>query len=103
MGVAVAECWLGWGLGCEVEIEVEDWGVGATALLYAESHSRFVVSVPAHKLQAFLELMGTHCHVLGRATSKPRMWVCHHGDPIINLPVQALLDAWQGGSVGRVS
>jgi len=103
LAVALAECCFGSGLGCEVEIEVADWGVGATALLYAESHSRFVVSVPAHKLQAFLELMGTHCHVLGRATSKPRMWVCHHGDPIINLPVQALLDAWQGGSVGRVS
>ncbi len=103
LAVALAECCFGSGFGCEVEISVDPWGLSPTALLYAESHSRFVVSVPAYKLQPFLEHMGDRCHVLGRACTKPRMWVCHHGEPIIILENDRLLEAWQGGSVGGVS
>ena len=80
---------------------MDAWELSPTALLYAESHSRFVVSVPAHKLQAFLELMGDHCHVLGRATLWPHMWVCHHGEPIIDLWIGHLLEAWQSGLGGE--
>jgi phosphoribosylformylglycinamidine synthase II len=100
LAVALAECCFGSGFGCEVEISVEDWGLTPTQLLYSESHSRFVTSVPAHKLQAFLERMGDHCHVLGRATLWPHMWVCHQGEPIIDLWIGHLLEAWQGGDLG---
>jgi len=103
LAVALAECCFGSGFGCEVEISVEKWGLSPTALLYSESHSRFVASVPAHKLQAFLELMGDHCLVLGRATLWPHMWVCSQGEPIIDQYIGHLLEAWQGGSVGGVS
>ncbi len=103
LAVALAECCFGSGFGCEVEISVDAWDLTPTQLLYSESHSRFVASVPAHKLQAFLELMGEHCHVLGRATLWPHMWVCHQGEPIIDVWIGHLLDAWQGGSVGGVS
>ena len=103
LAVALAECCFGSGLGCEVEISVDPWELSPTALLYAESHSRFLVSVPAYKLQRFLEHMGGHCHVLGRACTEPRMWVCSQGEPIINLQLQQLLEAWQGGSVGGVA
>ena len=103
LAVALAECCFGSGFGCEVEISVDKWGLSPTALLYSESHSRFVASVPAHKLQAFLEHMGDHCHVLGRATLWPHMWVCSQGEPIIDVWIGHLLEAWQGGSVGGVA
>jgi phosphoribosylformylglycinamidine synthase II len=101
LAVALAECCFGSGFGCEAEISVDKWGLDPTRLLYSESHSRFVASVPAHKLQAFLELMGDHCHVLGRATLWPHMWVCHRGEPIIDLWIGHLLEAWQGGLGGE--
>ncbi len=102
LGVALAECCFGSGFGCEAEISVDAWGLEPSALLWSESHSRFVVSVPAHKLQAFLEVMGEHCHVLGRATLWPHMWICYQGEPIIDLYIGDLLEAWQGGAVGGV-
>jgi phosphoribosylformylglycinamidine synthase II len=101
LAVALAECCFGSGFGCEAEISVDKWGLTPTQLLYSESHSRFVASVPAHKLQAFLEHMGDHCHVLGRATLWPHMWVCHHGEPIIDLYIGHLLEAWQSGLGGE--
>jgi phosphoribosylformylglycinamidine synthase len=100
LGVALAECCFGGGLGCEVE--VSGWDLGRHASLFAESHSRFVASVRSQDLPAVREIMGEHAHVLGVVTEAPRMAVRHRGEALFDLPVSALLEAWRSGPAAVV-
>jgi phosphoribosylformylglycinamidine synthase len=102
LGVALAECCFGSGLGCEVELEVPGWDLCPHALLFAESHSRFVASLRPEHLPAVREIMGEHAHVLGVVTEAPRMAVRHRGEALIDLPVPALLQAWRSGPAAVV-
>ncbi|MFH1465494.1 MAG: AIR synthase-related protein [Pseudomonadota bacterium] len=100
LGVALAECCFGSGLGCEVS--VEGWDLGRHALLFSESHSRFVASLRAEDLPALRQVLGEHCHVLGVVTEEPRMRVRHRDTPLMDLDVSALLEAWRAGPVAVV-
>ena len=95
LGVALAESCFGAQLGCHVELR--GWGLDALTLLFSESHSRFLASVRPQRLEALQELLGEACRPLGRVTEEPRLRAALRGEPLLDLPVAALQQAWADG------
>ncbi|MBK7528118.1 MAG: phosphoribosylformylglycinamidine synthase [Sphingobacteriales bacterium] len=97
--VALTECTFG-GLGAKIEVSGllnTNQDVNLQAILFAESHSRFVVSVaPAHQI-SFEAIMGKRAILLGQVTAQPQLIVTCQNTTCIDLPTEALLHAWDAG------
>ncbi len=98
LAVALAESAFGGNFG--VEVELPDNGLSLNALLFAESHSRFVVSVAAQHRRDFEALFGDDAHLLGEVrASRDKFVVRHNGQTVIDLDVSDLLNSWRAGLV----
>ncbi|MBD3289377.1 phosphoribosylformylglycinamidine synthase, partial [candidate division KSB1 bacterium] len=95
LAVALAESAFGGNYGLDVDVSHDD--LDANATLFAESHSRFIVSVSPQHQQDFEELFGADCSLLGKVISDRDIRIRWAGAELINLPVQKVLDAWRGG------
>lgn len=70
MAIALAECCIGGGLGALVALPI--WpDVGALAMLFGESHSRFVVSVAPENVGAFEAALGSDARFAGLVAEAP--------------------------------
>lgn len=96
LAVALAECLLGTGLGLDVALNGFD-GLGLPAMLFAESHSRFVVSVQAAHQQRFEALLGHRAIFLGQVTNTGRMIVTHQAQKVIDARMDDVLQVWSHG------
>ena len=97
LAVALAESAFGGNLG--VEVDLPDNGLSLNALLFAESHSRFVVSVAPEHRQAFEARLADDAQLLGEVTSDGMFTVRFKGQTVIDLPVSDLLTSWRSGLV----
>ncbi|GAA5417433.1 phosphoribosylformylglycinamidine synthase subunit PurL [Paraliobacillus ryukyuensis] len=91
LGVALAESlFTDQQLGCEVNV-TED----ATAALFSETQSRFLLSVkPEH--QAAFEATIADAHLLGYVTDTSRLVVHHNNEALIDESVTQLQSLWKG-------
>lgn len=90
IGVALAESVIGAnGLGAEVSLDGE-----AVTALFSESQSRFILSVKAEQQEEFESL--TDAVLIGRVIDTPVLKVAVAGEPVIQLEVEEMKDAWKG-------
>lgn len=95
LAVALAECTFGQNIGATVELS--SGGLRLDSLLFGETQSRVVVSLPESKLDLLLELAmheNVPASVIGQ-TGGDRLAVCVDGHEAINLPVNRMKEAWQ--------
>ena len=101
LAVALAESTFGNLLGAEVELKTA--GLRRDSLLFGESQSRVLVSLPQDRLACLQELAGQHqvpLQVLGR-TGGDRLKVYLDGRQVINLRVEEMHAAWSK-ALGRL-
>jgi phosphoribosylformylglycinamidine synthase II len=99
LSVALAECAFSSyrkpAVGCTINIEGE---FSQAALLFAETPSRILLSVPAVNVEAILGMAGEHkvtAAVIGR-TGGERLVMAVNGETIIDHPVAEVEAAWRG-------
>ena len=102
LAVAVAECAIGGRLGCDIDIDRVAEGIGVCAALYAESHSRFLVSVPPSDVCAFESLLGSRSTFLGEVTNSACIVIGSGGQTLVDLPLDQAVGAWKSGLEGIV-
>ena len=91
LAVTVVESAFGGALG--VDISLNTLGDLPTHVkLFSESHSRFVVSIRPENQASFEALMGDKASYLGKVSSDKQVKI----DQVIDLPTDALLEAWSG-------
>ena len=94
LGVALAESAFGGGLGATIQLDGIKPNLDALHLLFAESHSRFLVSVaPAHQA-AFEALFGASAKYLGEVSQKPELQLSHQGQTLGSWTLAQLHQAW---------
>ncbi|MFP4257654.1 MAG: AIR synthase-related protein [Desulfovermiculus sp.] len=101
LGVAAAEMCIGGNLGAELHLDRvsvsgnEDYAL--EELLYSETPSRLLVSVPEEKTQAFEELFAGQCMArVGTVRAEPVLTVRRGQETLLTETVQELRKAWQG-------
>ena len=95
LAVALAECTFGGGFGANIELP--DFGIGPTAELFSESHSRFVATIRPESRERFEETLGDRARGLGVVTEEPRITVTQGDRMIIERSVARLQEAWTAG------
>ena len=95
--IALAECVFGGRFGAAIEVGYT--GLPLITELFSESHSRFVVSVPAKYQSAFESLMGTDCRFLGAVTETEALHISFEGVSVALLTKDEMLDKWRNGLV----
>jgi phosphoribosylformylglycinamidine synthase len=91
LAVTVVESAFGGALG--VDISLDTLGdLPIHVKLFSESHSRFVVSIRPENQASFEALMGDKASYLGKVSSDKQVKIAQ----LIDLPTEALLEAWSG-------
>ncbi len=90
LAVAVAECIMDGKVGANVKISGE-----TVTALFAESQSRFIVSVPADKKAEFERLVDATC--IGEVVANTELTiVSESGEPVIQVATKELQETWRG-------
>ncbi len=92
--MALTEATFG-GVGASITLPRSDLPVAAQ--LFAETHSRFLVSVRPENERAFERTMEGDCQRLGRAGGDRVRIDATSGERLVDLPVEALLVAFRRG------
>ena len=101
LAVALAECCFGRDeLGAALTLPVGS--LSATAALFSESHSRFVVTVAPEDVWAFESILEERATRLGTVTDNGRLQVQHGSTVLLDADTQALRAAWTNGPVNEV-
>ena len=105
LAVALAEMTFGTGLGLEIDVDpvatsIEGGGAldsprRVQAALYAESPSRFVVTVKPEHRARFEEILGGAAVRIGETTAEPRFRLSGQGRRLVDCPCGELERAWQ--------
>jgi phosphoribosylformylglycinamidine synthase len=97
-GLVVAVCESAIGTEFGVELDVSELGeLSLNAILFSESHSRFIVSIKQGNKTEFEKLMGSDSLFLGKVNSTKRFIVNRGGGKIIDLEIAKLQEAWDKG------
>ena len=104
LAVAVAECCFGRDtLGADLDLGGSLPGeLLLNALLFSESHSRFVVSVAPEDEWAFESIFEARATRIGVVTGGGELRVRHAGQKVISVLTTALRNAWTNGPVNRL-
>lgn len=98
LAVALVESAFGGEFG--VEATLDNLGTLTDPVkLFSESHSRFVVSIRPENQAAFEAILGDKAYLLGKVTANKQIKISSNNNSLIDLPTEALLDAWAGGLV----
>nr|GFC48988.1 hypothetical protein [Tanacetum cinerariifolium] len=96
-----AECAFGRdNLGVDIDLDMEANPVGRLsreAILFSESHSRFVVTVAPEDDDAFKKILGDRAYYLGLVTGDGRLKIQHQGQMLIDASATELRTAWTNG------
>ena len=99
LGVALAESAFAGGFGIQVELsQVEvDQTIRADKLLFSESQSRLLLTIPAEKKKVFEALfVGQSCSLIGRVTEQPDLIINGvQRQNLVHVPIEHLKQAWQ--------
>ncbi len=99
LAVGIAESVLGTGLGVSVDIDsiMDKANIDVNAVLFSESHSRFIVSVRQENKDNFEKILGNRATLIGKVTKDKKLVVSCKGEEIINIDTDELLKAWETG------
>ncbi|MBN1425527.1 phosphoribosylformylglycinamidine synthase [Candidatus Fermentibacteria bacterium] len=100
LAVALAESALGSCLGIRVDMEAVQSDLDAA--LFAESHSRFVVSVAPKNCPIFESIMDDDCQLIGEVTGSNRLLFSWGIEPIIDLELEEVVRRWRSGLEGLI-
>lgn len=103
LGVALAECVIGGRLGAHVHLERIEAPkrVSTIALLFSESPSRLLVSVPKERVEQFQKLIdGVEGAQIGQVTGDGRLSVTRHRRAVLVAGLDQLTAAWRTGPMG---
>jgi len=95
LAVALAESAFGGNLGADIELPLD--GLSVNAALFAESHSRFIVSVDPQNQTAFESIFKSDSQFLGIVVSEKQLRIQNSNNEVINLSSEKMLAAWQNG------
>lgn len=98
LSVALAESCFGSGLGANVKLPCGD--LSTLAWLYGESCSRLLVTVTPQRAGELEALFGPRATLLGDVTTDPTLTIHRCKNVLLQLPVSALLQAWDTGLEG---
>ncbi|HEY9766386.1 MAG TPA: phosphoribosylformylglycinamidine synthase subunit PurL [Chroococcales cyanobacterium] len=101
LGVCFAEMAFAGGMGLRIQLEriPRKGDLREDELLFSESSSRLVVTVPPSEQRAFEEAMkGQHLALVGVVTKEPILRIEGNQGISIDLELQKLKKAWQGGA-----
>jgi phosphoribosylformylglycinamidine synthase len=96
LAVALAESAFGASLGAEINLGSLPQDLSNEALLFAESHSRFVVSVRPENKEAFETIMGNRAFYLGKVGGT-QLSITRNNQNLIQAKVDAMQKAWSSG------
>ena len=97
LAVALVESAIGGDLGLAIELDGVADGIGSTAALFSESHSRFVVSVRPESAGALEALFGSRATALGTVTSERSVRIDCGKQPLVDVELEPLRSAWTLG------
>ena len=103
LAVALAECAIGGRLGARVRLErlAAPSRTSTTGLLFGESPSRLLMSVPRQRRERFLALIdGLDGAEIGEVSGDARLHVSRHGRRTLRVEVERLAAAWSTGPAG---
>ena len=99
--VALAECSIGGGTGCSVDISRIPGPVNSMEdprILFCETPSRFLVSVAPQNSDQFLQIIGDNpVAEIGRVTDKKKLQVFRNDREVFTLDCEQLAAAWKSG------
>ncbi len=97
-GLTVAVCESAIGTEFGAELDVSELGdLSLNAILFSESHSRFVVSIKSENQTMFDKLMSSNSLFLGKVNSTKKLIVNQSGKKLIELEIEKLQEAWDKG------
>jgi phosphoribosylformylglycinamidine synthase len=99
LGVTLAEMCIGGRLGADVDLSLVPvlGELNLTEVLYSESASRFVVSVPASARERFEELFsGQYCQMVGKVADSSQLTAKFADKTVLNVEVDALAASFKG-------
>ena len=96
LAVAIAECAFGGNLGATVSMDSLPL-LDVNALLFAESHSRFVVSIRPENKNTFEQLIGSRATFIGRVSNDDQLTILLDNASVVSLSVSDCLESWSRG------
>jgi phosphoribosylformylglycinamidine synthase len=96
LAVSITESAIGTEFGAELDV-TEFGDLSLNAILFSESHSRFVVSIRQGNKTEFEKLMSSDLLFLGKVNSTKRLIVNLDEKKIIELEIEKLQSAWEKG------
>ena len=96
MAVAIAEATFGTDFGVDINISAFE-NLSVPAILFSESHSRFIVSVKPENKTKFERIMNEKAKCLGTVTQTKRIIIRHAEQKIVDLKSLIVLNAWNNG------
>jgi phosphoribosylformylglycinamidine synthase len=96
MLTALSESLIGTDFGAAVDLKTIE-NVPLNAKLFAESHSRFIVSVKPENKEQFEDIFGEKVFLLGKVTADKKLKIVDNQNVVIDERVAELEDAWRGG------
>jgi len=96
MTVALTESAFGGGFGAELKLDGFN-DLELNAILFSESHSRFIASVKPENHVAFEKIFGEDTILLGKVISDQNLIVETKNEEVINLNINELKTAWENG------
>ncbi len=96
LAVAVTESAIGTEFGAELDVS-ELGELSLNAILFSESHSRFVVSIRPENKVKFEELFGEEFKFIGKVNSNKKMKIVFDNDKVVSSEMEELEQAWNDG------
>ncbi|HHE38681.1 MAG TPA: phosphoribosylformylglycinamidine synthase [Candidatus Cloacimonetes bacterium] len=94
-GLAVAVCESAIGTDFGAELDLTDFGdLSLNAILFSESHSRFVVSIKPGNKKLFEKIFGEDCKFIGKVNFDKVMEIIKNNDKVVDLEIEELEQAW---------
>ncbi len=94
MAVALAESVIGTDFGAEISLDLLG-DLSVNAKLFAESHSRFIVSIKPENKEKFEEIMKDKAVYLGQVSQNKVLQVFENKETIINMTLNELEKKWR--------
>ena len=97
LAVTLAESCIGTSFGVDVDLDGLQSSLDDTTLMYAESHSRFIVSVSPDQVATFESIMKNRAYRLGVVTHNDSVLIRRGDKKLVNSNVSELEDYWKNG------
>ncbi len=93
---ALTECLIGTDFGAGIDIAGFN-DLHLNAILFSESHSRFVVSIKSANKEKFEKLLGGDSSLIGKVTSDKMMKINFENNCVVYLEIDDLEQSWNDG------